>query len=827
VPGVWVGRGAKTLRLGETPARGQLETLLSGRSPRTGEELVGGRGRKPTNAGFDLTFTAPKSVSLLLAVGDYRVQEAVLAAHDRGVRAGFDYLERHECFARRGTDGVDVIPAEGFVGASYTHEMARSGDPHLHTHVVIANRVRAADGRWTAPDMRPVYAAAKTAGTIAEAVMRQELSRSLGVRWNDVRNGTTEIDGVPKAVLEHFSKRHQEITELALARGWVTERGIEEIQRETRDHKPQIDRDEAQAKWRARASEHGFGDHELAGVLAKARVRRTPLYERDLRRRLAGPNGLTRQDSTFTRRDVLRAVADAYPEGIGGKKLEELADDILRRDGVLVEQRNGHEPARLTTLDMLATEQRLLTIATANSRSTPSVRRGTVEAALARAKRLGPDQADAVRYLATGRARTRLLEARAGFGKTTTLAVVREAFEREGYTVIGTAWQGQAARTLQQEAGIPSVTTARLLNQLLRGEQPIPERAVVIVDEAGMMPTRPFAELVEEVRARDGLLIPVGDRDQLPSFDAGGAFASLADRLGAARLLENRRQRDQLQRDVAAHLADGRAGDALDLLTKHGRFQTYDDGQQARSDLVDAWEKTSLRSPDRALILAHDRRDVLALNKLARDRLDDAGLLGARRITAHGREWAVGDRVICRDNNYRADIDVRNGTRGTVTRVDRVRSALHVRTDEGRMVTLPREYLEHVEYGYASTGHASQGATVDHTYLLATPARGGREWAYVAGSRHRIDLRVYTVHHDLGEARRELERSWLRTQAKTLAIDRLSDADRERALGRAARQLPELLAQPEPAPPSRPGWREQLERQRRQREARDDDERSR
>jgi hypothetical protein len=112
--------------------------------------------------------------------------------------------------------------------------------------------------------------------------------------------------------------------------------------------------------------------------------------------------------------------------------------------------------------------------------------------------------------------------------------------------------------------------------------------------------------------------------------------------------------------------------------------------------------------------------------------------------------------------------------------------SLRIRTDDGRVVDLPESYLEHVQYGYAQTGHAAQGATVDRTYLLASPARGGREWGYVAGSRHRVDLRVYALHHDADLAREELQRTWLRSQAKTLAVDRLDpssldqDADADR-----------------------------------------------
>jgi conjugative relaxase-like TrwC/TraI family protein len=830
VPGEWAGMSAPTLGLQGAPERGQLGTLLQGKNPRTGEELPGARGRRPSNAGFDLTFTAPKSVSVLLAVGDERVREAILAAHDRGVRAGLDYLEQHECFARRGKDGVDVIPARGFVGALYVHEMARSGDPHLHTHAVIANRVLADDGRWTAPDMRAVFAAAKTAGTIAEAVTRHDLSRSLRTHWQDVRNGTAEIDGIPAEVLEHFSQRHIEIKELATARGWMNDRGIAEIQRETRDRKPQIDRERAQVEWRSRAAEHGLTGDVLMRALAKPRVRRHSGYADDLAKRLAGPNGLTRQESTFNRRLLIQAIAEAYPEGLPTGALERQADAFLKEHALPVTSRLDHQPARFTTLDMLATELRLLDLVTSAPDRAVTARATSADRAIAREPRLGADQRQAVFLLTSGQVRTGVLEARAGYGKTATLRAIGGAYEQEGIPVIGTSWQGQAAQNLELEAGITSSTAARILNQLMRGEEPIPDRAVLVVDEAGMMPTRALTELAEEVSARQGRLILVGDRDQLPPIDAGGAFASIADRdsVAVARLDENRRQRDALQREVAERLAAGQASDAIALLEEHGRFQSYDDARDARADLIDAWAASSLDAPDRSLILAHDRRDVNELNRMARQRMDESGALGKKRLEAHGREWATGDRLLCRRNDYRRDVNVRNGTRGTVTRVDALTDALTIRTDDGRTVKLPSDYLEHADYGYASTGHASQGATVDRTFLLATPARGGREWGYVAGTRHRIDLRVYAVHHDISDARSELQKTWERSQAKALSIDRMADDQRDRALARIARIERQRQREIERRPPEPPRDREDKDRRGRDERSRDDDdERSR
>ena len=164
VRGSWEGKAAESLGLTGGPADGALSELLEGRDPTSGKELAGAGRRRGGNVAFDLTFTAPKSVSVLAAVGDESIRRAVLAAQAAGARAGLDYLERRACFVRRGRNGVVVLPGEGFAGATYLHEMARSGDPHLHAHLVIANRVKGPDGRWSAPDMRPVFAEAKTQG---------------------------------------------------------------------------------------------------------------------------------------------------------------------------------------------------------------------------------------------------------------------------------------------------------------------------------------------------------------------------------------------------------------------------------------------------------------------------------------------------------------------------------------------------------------------------------------------------------------------------------------------------------------------------------------
>lgn len=170
---------------------------------------------------FDLTYSAPKSVSLLYALGDPATVTAVIDAHDRAVDAAVAYLERWACQVRRGHAGAVLEPGSGFVAGAFRHRTSREGDPNLHTHVVIANAVRAADGRWSAPDARQLYRHAKAAGAVYQAVLRRHLTEALGVGFVAHKNGNglAEVAGVPRWAVGAFSTRRRQITAALAERG--------------------------------------------------------------------------------------------------------------------------------------------------------------------------------------------------------------------------------------------------------------------------------------------------------------------------------------------------------------------------------------------------------------------------------------------------------------------------------------------------------------------------------------------------------------------------------------------------------------------------------
>jgi conjugative relaxase-like TrwC/TraI family protein len=212
--GEWLGATARHLRLVGVVQGAALRQVLAGED-KAGRPLR--HSSVPVRvAGFDLTFSAPKSVSVVFALGDVAEQAAVRDAHDRAVREALKYVERTAAAVRRGAGGAHVEPAGGLVAAAFRHRTSRAGDPQLHTHVLVANLGQGPDGRWSALDGRRLYAQARAASFLYQAVLRSELSRQLGVEWLTVRDGIAEIAGVPKRVLRAFSRRRTEI-EAALA----------------------------------------------------------------------------------------------------------------------------------------------------------------------------------------------------------------------------------------------------------------------------------------------------------------------------------------------------------------------------------------------------------------------------------------------------------------------------------------------------------------------------------------------------------------------------------------------------------------------------------
>ena len=312
-PGRWLGAGAHTLALTGEVTADDLHAVLDGRDPTTGDQLAAHPARKVP--GFDHTFRAPKSVSLLWGLGDRDTAAEVVAAHDAAVDAALGYLERAAGFTRRGAGGAETVRADGFVAAAFRHRSSRADDPLLHTHVLVANLARTSDdGIWRTLDSRKLFAHAKTAGVLYQAQLRCELTRRLGVAWGPVVNGHADIEGVDRELIEAFSRRRTAIVEHMAARGESSAAAAQAATLATRTAKTGHPSEaQLRAAWQARAAAVGLDARWVGRLVERAAWERPNLGS--LYRTLVVEEGLTEQTSTFTRRDVLQQLAGRLPAG--------------------------------------------------------------------------------------------------------------------------------------------------------------------------------------------------------------------------------------------------------------------------------------------------------------------------------------------------------------------------------------------------------------------------------------------------------------------------------------------------------------------------------
>jgi len=782
VPGQWSGAGAQALGLSGRVSGGQFNALVAGMDPRDPSFRLRWSTRDPEVAALDLTFSAPKSVSVLAATGPDAVMRVLVNAHNEAVTAALAYLDDSAVFVRRGHDGVTVEVGEGLIAAAYLHRMSRSLDPQLHTHVVAANLTRGPDSRYTALHGAPLYRAAKTAGYLYQAQLRATISERLGLEWREVRKGAAELADVPAEILVEFSKRRQAMLRAAELGGISldTKAGGEAAALATRDRKEYgIDTHTWREEIQARAAELGFAREEITELLEQGRERLAHgLPERDASAELAlgdwlaGPHGLTERANSFDERVVLQKFAAAAGQGAAVEEIRARAARFTRRPDVLVT-----ELGEFTTVDLVDCERRLIGAAVGRGAERVGViDTRAVDRVIATAARpLTVDQAEVVREIAAHGRGVEVIEALAGTGKTYTAGVLRDLYEQAGYQVLGVAPTGRAARELTDEAAIPARTLDRLLIDLEQLGDSLPNRCVIVFDEAGMAATRTTARLLEHAERAGAKVIAIGDQGQLASVQAGGWLRAVGRELGPLRLTEVMRQRDPGERRALAALHDRIPDRYLDWATRAGRIDTFDDALLAQHAAVLEWAgAVGEVGAEQAVMIARDNDTRQALNHAARTLRRDEGQLGEQRAYGH-RELAVGDRVICRRNDALLDVD--NGTRGTVRHLDEHRVVIE--TDSHLIRQLPAQYVgEHVEPAYALTGHGMQGATVEAAIVVATPCDLTAGWSYTALSRARASTRLLI--HDEHPARERADHA---------PEPAHQPASREELLARAGRRM--------------------------------------
>jgi conjugative relaxase-like TrwC/TraI family protein len=815
-PGRWYGAGATSLALqGEASVAG-FQAMFEGREPTTGELLGRPHGRNAVPA-FDVVLRPTKSVSILYGLGDSATGRAVLSAHHAGLAEAVAYLDDH-MGARRGHGGVQHVDGQGLLAVGFDHRTSREGDPLLHTHLVVANRVQGPDGRWTALDGRDLYRHRLAADAIYRATYQRELVQTLGVEWTAAdTHGNRELAEMPEELVRSFSKRTDQIDaelDRLVADGRErTPRLVKWTVQATRKPKQHESSDTLYGRWRAEASERGVDPD----ILVREVTGRTPDRNQDRRvsaevtgqlfDRLAGPEGLTAAASTFTRPDVLVALG-AGLAGATRTEVEELADRFLAERAVSVVTDRALEERRWSTPELLQLEQRLVAAATRRTgEQTAVISHQAVREALAAHPTAGADQQAMVRDLCQGGQGIALVVGRAGTGKTFALGIARHAWQLDGYRLLAAAPTGIATLSLQGEGFEEVATCDRLLGDLDRGLEQLDPRAVLVVDEAGMVGSRKLTRLLEHAQQAQTKVVLVGDDRQLASIDAGGGFRALRLRLGASELTENRRQQQAWEREALDLVRSGLVEEAVAAYRAHDRVVAAASKPAATLALLQdwwvAWQQADHDPAQEVVVLAARRAEVDRLNTACQELLAARGRLGPVRLQVEDRQLAVGDRVVC-GHNAIAELGVANGTRGTITALDSYARTLTLRLDgdDGREVVLPRSYLEgrgrgernrRVDLAYATTGHRAQGLTRGRALVRLTGSEDVN-WLYVQLSRARHETRLYAVvgpepqgageldlpDREQPDAYLQLAQALSRAGGQTLAIDIPNNSDLQR-----------------------------------------------
>jgi conjugative relaxase-like TrwC/TraI family protein len=787
--GRFMGRGAEALGLSGMEADAlALERLFGhGVDPCHGSPL--GRSFEDSRAvaGFALTFSPPKTVSVLWALADVEAANEVAAAHDAAVATALDFVDEHASFTRRGHNGLLQVDTDGLIAAGFVHRTSRAADPQLHTHLLVANKVRAEDGKWLSLDARELFETQKAAGMLYKAALRAELSGRLGVAFTAVdENGVAEIAGVPKLLVEKWSARRHELK--AVGDGLIAKREVElgrilsaNERAECfqiaayRTRTPKIDADtptdELRAQWASEADAWGLGPEGwLGGVIGSNRRRAMLPPEK------AGAEVILRLEehsATWGRADVVeevtRIVMGADAEVTRGQ-VESLTDRVLRhaevvslagplpaeapaslrrKDGMATVERHG--AVRFSTRTTLRREAAILEAVADGKDAHAGVVSEEIAERVLSSSRLGNDQREAVRGLLLGGEEVALLVGPAGTGKSRSLDAARLAWEEAGYDPIGLAPSAMAACVLSEEAGLRTDTLAKFLLESERAglRLRLDHRSVVVLDETGMARSDDLAKLIDVVQQAKAKLVLAGDPHQLGAVGPGGIFRTLVSDHGAHELETVRRFEHAWEAAASLRL---RACDPaiLSVYLGHDRI-----GDGSRAQMIDeafsAW-RDAREAGSSILLMAGDNATADELSRRCRSALVQKGWIAPDGVRIATGVAGYGDEIVTLRNDRRLRSErgdfVRNGARWQVIGTSMDGSIRVASSEDGVTVTLPPDYVrEHVALAYALTVHKAQGQTTERAIVLVDNHMTAAQF-YVAMSRGRQENRALVVSSD-------------------------------------------------------------------------------
>ena len=815
--GIWFGASADQLGvIGEVGDEAFL-AVMAGMDPRRPDRDLGRRYDDKSVRGFDVTASAPKSVSVLWALGDDHIRRAVLDAHDSAVRQLAGWIEAHAHTRYRIGGGVAVVDAQGIVAVAFRQHTSRALDPQLHTHLVIANRVKSPDGRWLALDARLIKRDQQTLSALYHVTLRAELTARLGVRWHQPEHGICEIADVPDVLLAEFSTRTAAVARRIddkLDR-FIDTMGREPTPRERWRLEREAATDSRPAKahaanaqtlhegWAAQTRALGL---EPAAVIEHAidQVDGRAVVDRAATRSMidTAMATISEKQSSWRPTELLRELAALVPTdtvlppvGLVGW-LDKLTDHVVANYCVDVSKpvdpdvllRKDGRPVTESVVDRALTTQIILDQEAALidwvDRRLAYDGIDQPEAVTCSGLDLDPAQAEGAAAVA-GTADIVLVVGPAGTGKTTALAPAVAQLRADGRAVFGVAPSATAAEVLSDETGLVADTLDKLLIEHRLNRPPdhrydLPVGATVIVDEAGMLPTAKLAELADLADVKGWRIALVGDPLQFSAVGRGGMFGLLVETFGAIELDRVHRFDNEWERDASLRL---RRGDVTvaEVYEAHGRLHCGTLNQMERASVAAWWERR--HAGRTGLLMSPTNEAVERLNHRCQQTRINAGEIDptGRHIAVGAYKVHAGDEIATRQNDRRLTTDrgemVRNRAVWTVDNIHPDRSI--TATGHNGTIRLPAAYVvEHVELAYARTVMGAQGRNVQggvsfyekptdvrNLYVAMTRGTGMNEaFMVVSGEQTAVDVFAQSIVTDWIDVPAHARRAELRDE---------------------------------------------------------------
>lgn len=755
--------------------------------------------KQNTVAGFDLTFSAPKSLSVAWGIADQEQAARLEGAHEAAIEQTIAWLEDEVIRARTGAQGIAFHTTNGLLATRFRHWESREGDPQLHDHVVVANKVQITDDqgctKWLTIDSRSLYKATVTASSVYNQKLANEL-KQLGL---ELRERTTpsgdyrgmELAAISDDLIERCSGRRAAITarteqlidEFAAEHGHQPDKKTrlalaQQATLETRIPKSQaITRDELREQWRGHLGAEAEQIQQEIITQLDAESDTTSVAVQDPEEPGSGVDvdqvaaeivmELSARQSVWNRNHVSTRVnmwAAAQPELVSDELRHDVLDAALTKASISItpdvatpalpellnpDGSSIYSPpaARLyTSAEVLEAED--LLVDAAHDIHLPAATQEVFDTVVGEQElQLDAGQIALARQVATSDQVLTVGIGPAGAGKTTAMRVATQAIARAGARTWGVTVSAAAAEQLEIATGMPSMTVAKWLHEHRQGRLNIAPGDVIIVDEAGMASATDLAAITRAARDIGAFVRLVGDDRQLQAIGAGGALKMLTHEADVVRL-------DQLHRftnsdEAAASLRLRDQGD-VEWYLAQGRVHGGT-AQNTHQHMVQAWTK-DLERGDQTLMMATTNHSADALNLLAQQhRIDTNQVDTAVTVTlADGAEAGVGDWILTRRNDRRLATGsghsfVKNGDRWTIEAIN-PDGSLEVVDDHGRSCTLPADYVRQwSSLGYATTVHRAQGRTVDSAHLLLDTTAIGHDAVYVGLTRGRTNNQVWAI----------------------------------------------------------------------------------